>query len=41
VVALARIGVLFFDYGKKKVVPIPGEVRERVKVNTPGTENRE
>ena len=29
-VALARIGVLFFDYDKKKVVEIPGRIREQV-----------
>ncbi|MGD8369199.1 MAG: thioesterase family protein [Desulfobacterales bacterium] len=29
-VALARIGVLFFDYREKKVVPIPEEIRKRV-----------
>ncbi len=29
-VALARIGVLFFDYGEKKVVPVPGEIRKRL-----------
>ncbi len=29
-VALARIGVLFFDYAKRKVVKIPDEVRRRL-----------